>query len=173
MDTEAAIVERILEIFSGIITILAFGFLLLTGVIGIIACFDPRTFTCMQVVKGEMRYSELKKRIKEETFEEPLTFKSKWNNRLLVSQNWVLLWTDSEPVCIPQNKITDIVVETDEVGYLIDEAKNEWKVERNYYMLKIICGEQSFLIGSIEPDNLEDAIEALKKHLPGFEYKII
>lgn len=90
--------------------------------LGLIAIFlwglntyvNPNKLRCMQVVKGQMTFNELKERVGAEEFVEPLCLwdfskGQKSNMRMLVSENWLLLGTNLDnPKCIPKRKIKTV-----------------------------------------------------------------
>lgn len=75
---------------------------------------NPNKLRCMQVVKGQMTFNELKERVGAEEFVEPLCLwdfskGQKSNMRMLVSENWLLLGTSlDDPKCIPKRKIKTV-----------------------------------------------------------------
>ena len=106
IDSEG--INREMAVVFGLLTIALGAWLLYQST-------SPNRLTCMEVVKGDMTFDELKGRVEAEEFVEPLCF---WNfskgeksgYRLLVSDNWLLLGATMDGlVCIPKERVAKVV----------------------------------------------------------------
>lgn len=83
---------------------------------------NPREWNCVSAVKDDMGYRELKQAVSRERFDEPIRFVQRDYlkfDSLGVSQNWLVIGKgegDTNPVCIPKDKVASIEVQEDDLG---------------------------------------------------------
>ena len=166
----------------GALVVLAFGafnddtFVTLIGCIGAILfgaftvlLSSPRFLSCMQVVKGEMSYRQLKEAVEAEDFEKPIRFFQKDGRPgyFLVSENWVVFEEHGNPVYVPKSKVRRIeqIPESVELG---PEYSGDGGTYLHYlYYFKFTCDKgQAFATGLIWHDRLEQAWRVIQEHFP-------
>ena len=135
---------------------------------------SPKHQYCMDVVKGEMSFKELKQSVEAEEYFEPLAFgpyyyedENEWREseeHMLVSESWVLLGHDMEnPLCIPKSKVIKVTCERD-----VQESVGPGHPARDGYTLMFeIENGKKFVTSNFSVDKLDDAEKMMREHFPG------
>ena len=130
---------------------------------------SPKFLSCMQVVKGEMSYEELKEAVEAEDFEQPIRFFQKESRPgyFLVSENWAVFEEHGNPIYVPKSKVRSIELMSEPVE-LGPEYSGDGGTYLHYlYYFKFTCDKgQAFVTGLIWHDRLEQAWHVIKEHFP-------
>lgn len=135
----------------------------------------PRYYDCMQVVRGYMKYSYLKKCIKNEVFQEPVKFMDKKQKKelshLWVSEKWLCVNGDSclylnNPVCIPRRLINFGIIQCGELAHK-SKAMPYPFMETFVLTIHTINGYEISL-GYITQEQRDSYERMLKKEIPEF-----
>ena len=132
---------------------------------------------CMDAVKGEMSFKELKESVEAEEYEEPLKFgpyydedEDVWREttyRMLISESWVLLGQDmGKPLCIPKDKVIKVSGATQ--SEYLDYEHPGWI---GYLLRFELENGKQFVTGGFAPDRLVDAEKMVREHFPQAEIK--
>lgn len=181
----------LLTLFFGFASIVVFGALLsgsmefrdwpyllspLIAVVSAWALYSSRHQYCMDAVKGEMSFRELKERVEAEEYEEPLAFGPYFDEdgelhettyRMLISDNWVLLGQDmSNPLCIPKANVVKV-----SGGRDVQEELDPGHPARNGYFFEfhLVNGEK-FVTGDFAPEHLDKAEKMVREQFPLVEF---
>ena len=127
---------------------------------------------CMDAVKGEMSFKELKQSVEAEEYEEPLKFGPYYDGddgvwrettyRMLVSKSWVLLGQDmGKPLCIPKGKVIKVSVATQ--SEYLDYEHPGWM---GYFLRLELANGKQFVTGDFGADMLDAAERMAREHFP-------
>ena len=133
---------------------------------------------CMDAVKGEMSFRELKESVEAEDYEEPLKFgpyydedDDAWREttyRMLVSKSWVLLGQDmAKPLCIPKANVVKV-----SGGRDVQEELGLGHPARDGYFLDFcLVNGKKFVTGNFTAEHLGEAEKMVREHFPHAEYE--
>ena len=135
---------------------------------------------CMDAVKGEMSFKELKQSVEVEEYEEPIVFffdpsydededghfETKY--RMLISKSWVLLGQDmGKPLCIPKAKVVKVSGEHD-VHEALGPGHPAW--DGYFLRLELENGKQ-YVTGLFAADMQDPAKKMVHEHFPQLEFE--
>ena len=132
---------------------------------------------CMDAVKGEMSFKELKERVEAEEYAEPLAFGPYLDEdgelhettyRMLVSKSWMLLGQDmANPLCIPKANVVKV-----SGGRDVQEELGPGHPARAGYFLELhLANGKKFVTGNFTAEHLDEAEKMVREHFPHAEYE--
>ena len=143
---------------------------------GTLLLINPNQLACMQVVKGEMTYKQLKAAVEAEDFERPIRFWQKdfRPGLFLVSQNWIVVEDHGNPVYVPKSKVRKIemLMEPIEFGPELSGDGNTYMHYYNYFVFT--CDEKhAYATGLISYDDTPEAKRVIQKHFPYMPFEVV
>ena len=144
---------------------------------GLCITINPKHQHCMDAVKGEMSFRELKERVEIEEYEEPLAFGPYCDEdgklhettyRMLVSKNWMLLGQDmTNPLCIPNEK----VVRVSGVCDMQEEPDSGHPARDGYFLVFLLDNGKMFVSGYFTAEHLDEVEKMVREHFSHDDFK--
>ena len=130
---------------------------------------NPNQLACMQMVKGEMTYKQLKVAVEAEDFEQPIRFTQKKlrPGLFLVSRNWIVVEDHSNLVYVPKSKVRQIELRMEPVEFGPELSGDENTYTHLYHYFVFICDEKhAFATGLFPRDIATGAWRVIQRHFP-------
>lgn len=132
---------------------------------------------CMDAVKGETTFKELKESVEAEEYAEPLKFAPYLDEdgdfhettyRMLISKSWMVLGQDmANPLCIPKANVVKV-----SGGRDVQEELGPGHPARDGYFLELhLANGKKFVTGSFTAEHLGEAEKTAREHFPHAEYE--
>lgn len=135
---------------------------------------SPKHQSCMDAVRGEMPWSELKESVESEEYAEPLALgpyydedAAEWREttyRMLISRSWMLLGQDmSGPLCVPKDRVIRAVV-------LRSAYERPGRGQPSSEALRLefeLANGRKCAAGDFAPERLGEVERMLREHFPG------
>lgn len=138
---------------------------------------SPKHQSCMDAVKGEMTFRELKKRVESEEYEEPLVFSPYFGEdgelhettyRMLISENWVLLGHDMDnPLCIPKDRVRKATV----IHVAYEDLGSEQPEHEPLCLYFELANGKKFVTGGFASEHLDEVKKMVCEHFPNAEFE--
>ena len=138
---------------------------------------SPKYQYCMDAVKGEMSFGELKERVEAEEYAEPLKFGPYLDEdgdlyettyRMLISKSWMLLGQDmANPLCIPKANVVKV-----SGGRDVQEELGPGHPARDGYFLELhLANGKKFVTGNFTAEHLGEAEKMVRELFPQLEFE--
>ena len=138
---------------------------------------SPKHLYCMDAVKGEMTFKELKESVEAEEYAEPLKFGPYLDEdgdlhettyRMLISKSWMLLGQDmANPLCIPKANVVKVSGGRD----VQEELGPGHPARDGYFLVLHLANGKKFVTGSFTAEHLGEAEKMVREHFPHAEYE--
>ena len=138
-----------------------------------VTLLNPRTYACMQAVKGDMSYRAFQEAIARETFEQPARVLGKTGEPavFLLSDEWVVLGDNSKVAAyIPKSNVASIEVCEQRAEHPNGASSGGQAQSEARYTLRFACKDgRAFETGLLSRTELRKAWLGLLRHFPSIK----